>query len=304
MDGSAITCGKLGGISRLDMHFYSYRYTSSQLTEVAKQVLCVSIVQSSVDPTQLSDATLRNIVQNAYSASTEDEQNRMYSQLAAARDADKNPRLRAISDSSSPQASFALAVSRANNFTHPTLLSASAEPQYKPYSKAYWARLQINTASTNTESLKGWIDGVLYAEFDKYTAKNGIIVTAQVDPTSISNSEVIGQVTLMLSRELEDGEKLFSQKLLAALQGAASEKSPIPVLRFTIDGVAAQDHDGDESDDNFKAPHPINPDGPWPQFDEYGQEFWPADAFSDLGDLIDESEEVPESEVPNGLPEK
>lgn len=64
------------------MHFYSYRYTSSQLTDIAKQVLCVSIVLSSVDPTKLSNATLRNIVQNTYASSTLDEQPQMYNQLA------------------------------------------------------------------------------------------------------------------------------------------------------------------------------------------------------------------------------
>ncbi|KAL9035860.1 MAG: hypothetical protein Q9214_006398, partial [Letrouitia sp. 1 TL-2023] len=74
------------------MHFYSYRYTSSQPTEIAKQVLCVSIVRSSVDPTKLSDATLRKNFQNTYSASTVEEQQNMYKQLSMARDADLQSR--------------------------------------------------------------------------------------------------------------------------------------------------------------------------------------------------------------------
>ena len=70
----AMTCGSLGGISRTDMHFYAYRYASPQLTDIAKHVLCVSIMRSSVDPTTLSDATLRNIVQRTYSSPMLDEQ--------------------------------------------------------------------------------------------------------------------------------------------------------------------------------------------------------------------------------------
>lgn len=81
----AMNCGSLGGISRIDMHFYAYRYISPQLTDIAKQVMCVSIVRSSVDPKTLSDATLRNIVQSTYSSSTLDEQTQMYDQLAQAR---------------------------------------------------------------------------------------------------------------------------------------------------------------------------------------------------------------------------
>lgn len=51
---------------RIDMHFFAYKDTSSQLTEICKQVISVSIVISSVDIRNVSDSTLRAIVQNVY----------------------------------------------------------------------------------------------------------------------------------------------------------------------------------------------------------------------------------------------
>ncbi|OTA70221.1 hypothetical protein K449DRAFT_320464, partial [Hypoxylon sp. EC38] len=65
-DTYIITTGELGGVMRIDMHFFAYQYTSSQLTDICKQVISVNIVISSVDISKLSDSTLRAIVQNVY----------------------------------------------------------------------------------------------------------------------------------------------------------------------------------------------------------------------------------------------
>ncbi|KAI1128362.1 hypothetical protein F5Y10DRAFT_265273 [Nemania abortiva] len=49
---------------RIDMHFFAYQYTPSQLTDIYKQVMSANIVVSSVDTRKLNDNTLRAIVQN------------------------------------------------------------------------------------------------------------------------------------------------------------------------------------------------------------------------------------------------
>lgn len=266
------------------MHFYSYRYTSSQLTDTVKQVLCVSIIRSSVDPTKLSDATLRNIVQNTYSLSPSDAQEKMYMQLAAARDAD----LRSRMGTEGPIAgSLSIATARANQFTRLTtrpgantnaraLTGSTQEVIYTTYYKTYTARLQINTAEENMEALKNWIYGYLYSDFEKLTIDNGIVVTGQVSSSSTSNSEIEGHVTLVLSSEVTDPAQEFHQQLRDALRGTISNKCPIPVTSYTIDG--AFPNDGNDGDQGESPPDtvPGGEDGSNP-----GDQIWHEGDFSD-----------------------
>ncbi|KAI0380601.1 hypothetical protein F5Y04DRAFT_257065 [Hypomontagnella monticulosa] len=283
-DTYAITCGVLGGISRIDMHFYSYRYTSSQLTDTVKQVLCVSIIRSSVDPTKLSDATLRNIVQNTYSTSPSEAQNKMYAQLAAARDADLRSRMGTEVPISG---SLSIAAARANQFprltarfgkskTTQNLTSSAQEVVYTTYSKTYTARLQINTAEENVEALKNWIYGYLYSDFEKLTIDNGIVVTGQVSSGSTSNSEIEGHVTLVLSSEIQGPEQAFHQQLNDALKGTVSNKCPIPVTAYTIDGAFPED--GDHGNQGESPPNPVPGGG---DGSGSGEQIWHEDDFSD-----------------------
>jgi hypothetical protein len=82
---SVIATGDLGGVYRIDLHFFAYRYISSQLKDTAKEVLAVSIVISSADITKLRDNTLRIIVQQTYEKSSKEEQLAIYEQLRKAR---------------------------------------------------------------------------------------------------------------------------------------------------------------------------------------------------------------------------
>ncbi|KAI0554289.1 hypothetical protein F4679DRAFT_527813 [Xylaria curta] len=83
-DSYVITAGNLGGITRIDMHFFAYQFTSSQLTDICKQVVSVSIVVSSVDSSKLSNSTLRNIVQIVYGDLPTEGQTRILDQLETA----------------------------------------------------------------------------------------------------------------------------------------------------------------------------------------------------------------------------
>ncbi|KAI1739957.1 hypothetical protein F4680DRAFT_420791 [Xylaria scruposa] len=83
-DSYVITAGKIGGIMRIDMHFFAYQFTSSQLTDICKQVVSVSVVVSSVDSSKLSNSTLRNIVQIVYGNLPTEDQSRILEQLETA----------------------------------------------------------------------------------------------------------------------------------------------------------------------------------------------------------------------------
>ncbi|KAL8664824.1 MAG: hypothetical protein Q9202_002686 [Teloschistes flavicans] len=274
------------------MHFYSYRYTSSQLTDIAKQVLCVSIVRSSVDPTKLSDATLRNIVQNTYSASTLEEQTKMYNQLYAARDAD----LQSRSMSAGPTPSIKAFVAMANNYTHPTMKlavkaaneingtngTASPAPAYFRCTTAFSVTLQMNTAEKNVEPLKHWIEGYLYAGLGQYIENNGMTVVAQPDVRSNSNSVIVGSVTLLHTESSADLDQKIRKQLDAALKGAVSDKCPIPASSYTIE--AALPFDGDGVNGTSDQDHQIKPED---------EEDLPDEDFSDVEEIVKDLKSAP-----------
>ncbi|KAI0185615.1 hypothetical protein EV127DRAFT_304393, partial [Xylaria flabelliformis] len=76
-----IGCGDLGGVYRLDIHMFSYQYTSEQLTSITKNVLAVSVVMSSVDTAKIDDNTLLIIVQKCYASCNTEEQRGIYDQI-------------------------------------------------------------------------------------------------------------------------------------------------------------------------------------------------------------------------------
>ncbi|KAI0153261.1 hypothetical protein GGR57DRAFT_502999 [Xylariaceae sp. FL1272] len=356
-DSYAITCGHLGGISRVDMHFYSYRYRASQLTEIAKEVLCVSLVRSSVDSSQLSDEVIANIVESTYAASSLEEQQAMLNQLLSARDLDRRSRLAGAADpaplnqlalarvSTSAQRNVRLASKLRtldsaegaaqdptpvyDNGSRESVDSSFPVPRESTttYTRSYSAKLQINTASVNTESLKNWIYGYMYSRFEKDTIDNGITVICQVHALSTSNSELVGLVSMVLRnadtpndsaknkgvRVLVEGEGdeggeggdqggeknpevNFVDQLNQSLAGAVSNKCPIPVTSYTVASASGVDDpeppaDGANGDDGGI--------GPWPKSNENGETTYPDDFFSDVEEFSDEQDVAPLRYIPN-----
>ncbi|KAL9045509.1 MAG: hypothetical protein Q9214_001457 [Letrouitia sp. 1 TL-2023] len=256
-DTYAIACGELGGISRLDMHFYSYRYTADQLTSIAKQVLCVSIVRSSVDPTKLSDATLRNIIQNTYSASSKDEQQKMYDQLKAARDAD----LQHARETSS--VAFSAAVKALNNYTVPSMRAIAAprkaHSDYKLYKQVFTASFEMNTAHAYKDALQAWINGALAISFGE--AVDEIAVQVEVEPNSTSDSVLEGEASTLIVKTFPSPQQALNKHLQECLEKLVrTELSQVLARSYTIgqlgtlngtDGTNGANGELNESDDDF-----------------------------------------------------
>ncbi|KAL4993125.1 hypothetical protein BDV10DRAFT_190264 [Aspergillus recurvatus] len=81
-----ITVGSLGYPYRVDMHLYTYGFTSDTLTKVTKNVLAVSVMISSVILVDLTDADLGAIVQVCYEGADENKMQAILDKLIAARD--------------------------------------------------------------------------------------------------------------------------------------------------------------------------------------------------------------------------
>lgn len=74
---SMVTTGALGGIQRVDIRMFAWRYTSKQLTEIAKDMLAVAFIISAVDPKQVSTFSVRALVQDAFGTLPLDEQQKI-----------------------------------------------------------------------------------------------------------------------------------------------------------------------------------------------------------------------------------
>lgn len=61
-----ISAGNQAGIRRIDIRLYAYKFSSKQLTEIAKNVMCCMVVISSVSPKAVNEGSLRNIVQDQF----------------------------------------------------------------------------------------------------------------------------------------------------------------------------------------------------------------------------------------------
>jgi hypothetical protein len=291
------------------MHFYAYRYTASQLTEIAKDVLCVSIIRSSVDTSKLSDDVLTNIVETTYSASSIDNQHKMLAQLTAARDADRQSRYSGGGGTLMPISRVAASKPYRSGLRKPTVSltrmavasgsgDESSPPQagtrYTTYIRSYSATLQINTAAENIVPMESWIYASMYKAFEDRTVDSGIYVASQVNAQSTSNSEIVGHVTVVLSNDLQDAEAAFEQELIKALDGAVSNKCPMPVIRYTV----ARADEGESGPPHI--PDEFNPVGPWPQVSNSAEPVWPEEFFSDIEDVIQGSPvPVPQNYYPD-----
>lgn len=218
------------------MHFYSYRYTADQLTSIAKQVLCVSIVRSSVDPAKLSDATLRNIIQNTYSASSKEEQQKMYDQLKAARDAD----LQHARETSS--LAFSSAVKALNNYTIPSMRAAAAPRKahldYKLYKQVFTASFEMNTAHAYKDEVQAWVNGALAISFGEAVDEIGVQV--EVEPNSTSDSVLEGEASILIASTFPFPQQALNKHLKECLEKLVrTELSQVLAKSYTIGHLAS-----------------------------------------------------------------
>ena len=223
------------------MHFYSYRYTASQLTEIAKQVLCVSVVRSSVDPTKLSDSTMRNIVQNTYAGSSAEEQEKILKQLKDARDADMGQK------SSTGSAAFKSGIKALNNYDFTTKTQVAEGLKYLPYSEVFSVKMEMNRAQESIEGLRAWLSSALAKAFGNDI--NQVTVQVEVPADSTSNSFLEGAVTVIVKRNFVNPQQVLNDELRNALHSLTiNELSQIPAESYVI-GLTGPNafYNGDDS---------------------------------------------------------
>ncbi|KAI1140374.1 hypothetical protein F5Y05DRAFT_315467 [Hypoxylon sp. FL0543] len=191
-DSYIITTGELGGVMRMDMHFFAYRYTSSQLTDICKQVISVNIVISSVDITKLSDSTLRAIVQNVYGSLPVDDQKRILAQL---QDAAKNSLLSAPA----PKV-VAARLSRA--------LRNVGNLQYKPVTEktTFSIRTTIGSARSSASRFDVYLRGGIVQAYGQDSMEKGIelydiSVVCRVPEDNVSDDTLVGEIEIGLNQE-------------------------------------------------------------------------------------------------------
>lgn len=144
---------------RLDFNLYYYQYTYTQLTEITKNVLAVSIVLSSVDTSTLKDNTLRVIVQKTYKEADKDTQQKIYDQLKAVLDGGNTAP--DTSQSNSIQASTAanMSLSHGQSPNQPQLTGLHYVPQISiplpnPDEKTIRSRFRRAVAKSNGKQFK------------------------------------------------------------------------------------------------------------------------------------------------------
>jgi hypothetical protein len=184
-----------------------------------------------VDPTKLSDATLRNIIQNTYSASTKDEQQKMYGQLVAARDAD----LKRPAEASS--LAFKSAVKALNNYTIPSKKAIAAPGpapvEYVLYKQSFTVSFEMNTAHTYKDELQAWMNGALAVSFGD--AVEEISVQVQVEPDSTSDSVLGGEASIMVASTSQNPQQELDRRLGECLESVLrTELSQIPANSYIV----------------------------------------------------------------------
>ncbi|KAI1418638.1 hypothetical protein F5Y13DRAFT_196426 [Hypoxylon sp. FL1857] len=190
-DSYIITTGELGGVLRIDMHFFAYQYTSSQLTDICKQVISVNIVISSVDISKLSDSTLRAIVQNVYGALPIDDQKRILAQL---QDAASNSLLSAPA----PKV-VATYLSRA--------VKKVGNQEDDPITEKTTFTIQttIGSATNSTSRFEDYLRGGINQIYAQNTNEDVELyetsVMCYVPDNSISDDELLGEVQIVLKQK-------------------------------------------------------------------------------------------------------
>ncbi|KAI9866425.1 MAG: hypothetical protein M1813_001547 [Trichoglossum hirsutum] len=204
---SAISTGDLGGVFRIDMHFFAYRYTSNQLKDVAKEVLTVSIVISSADLKNVSDNTLKVIVQQTYSQSSKEEQQDIYEQLKKGRDSENQP-------STAPLRNF-------------------QPPKTVDVSQTFEAETTLDQARQQAGKLNAWIRASLADAFSEDSQQTS--VECYQDSSSTSNSRITGQAKVTFRGDsTHDVKKVVDKSLKAAANAALSEFS-ISSYKLTVE---------------------------------------------------------------------
>ncbi|KAI0545481.1 hypothetical protein F4679DRAFT_561086 [Xylaria curta] len=85
-----VTVGKLGYPYRVDLHLYSYEFKCAALTGLAKNVLAVSVIISSVDLSDLTETDIGAIVQVCYQGAEDKTLEEIEAKLVNIRDKQRN----------------------------------------------------------------------------------------------------------------------------------------------------------------------------------------------------------------------
>ncbi|KAL9607487.1 MAG: hypothetical protein Q9167_007607 [Letrouitia subvulpina] len=221
----------------------------------------VNRVVENANPTKLSDATLRNIVQNTYSASNKEEQLKMYNQLKAARDADLKP------SHETSSVTFSSAVKALNNYTVPSMRAIAAPRKayvkYKLYKQVFTASFEMNTAHAYKDELQAWINGALAISLGE--AVDEIAVQVEVEPNSTSDSVLEGEASISIASTFPSPQYALNKSLKECLEKVVrTELSQVLARSYTIgnvstvgedtgalDGMSGMNGELTESDDGF-----------------------------------------------------
>ncbi|TRX88850.1 hypothetical protein FHL15_010309 [Xylaria flabelliformis] len=186
-----IGCGDLGGVYRLDIHMFSYQYTSEQLTSVTKNVLAVSIVMSSVDTAKIDDNTLLIIVQKCYASCTTEEQRAIYDQIKQHKSSPNPPApLHVV------RRSLKLGAARSNGHLR-GLASAPPAPNNLPKVVAQKSTasvlltFKIGTASQSADAIKGYVTGALVTG---HTFQKNLLVTTSPQDDDLADQFLVMSV--------------------------------------------------------------------------------------------------------------
>lgn len=217
---------------RIDMHFFTYQFTSSQLTDICKQVISVSVVVSSVDSSKLKSSTLANIVQTVYGHLKLEEQQRILSQLEMA--AKKS--LSSTPDPGVVAAHFSRAVKRVGNPREVNPVTDFAK---------FTIKTTVGSASNAALSFQSYLRGGI-VQFYSQPSITTKLVTVQVDcirsTDDVSNSKLDCEASVTISTTVQSSPKagapgtLLAQLIRNLLQLALNpDKADLPIERFTID---------------------------------------------------------------------
>ncbi len=78
----------MGGIQRVDLKIFAYRFTAEQLTAITKDCVAVAIIVSSVDPKKVTEASIRVLVQNQFGDVDKEKRDAILKNLLDARKSD------------------------------------------------------------------------------------------------------------------------------------------------------------------------------------------------------------------------
>lgn len=80
-----MTTGVLGGIQRVDIRMFAWKYTSEQLTAITKDMLAVAVIISAVDPKQVTSFAIRSLVQEQFGTLPPEDQKKILNTILEAK---------------------------------------------------------------------------------------------------------------------------------------------------------------------------------------------------------------------------